>query len=128
MPVAFRKGTFLICNWLQVRKSRGRRMWPSLPGQAHTSVTQRTLVQYKSSHAGVAQLFRARPCQGRGQGLESLYPHQMRLSERKVFFCWGGRCSTNWPILFWRDTLRTLVSHCFSSTKLGKVKQICSPY
>jgi hypothetical protein len=27
-------------------------------------------------HAGVAQLFRARPCQGRGQGLESLYPHQ----------------------------------------------------
>ena len=29
------------------------------------------------SYAGVAQLFRARPCQGRGQGLESLYPHQL---------------------------------------------------
>ena len=25
--------------------------------------------------AGVAQLFRARPCQGRGQGLESPHPH-----------------------------------------------------
>ena len=25
--------------------------------------------------AGVAQLFRARPCQGRGHGLESHYPH-----------------------------------------------------
>jgi hypothetical protein len=30
-------------------------------------------------HAGVAQLFRARPCQGRGPGLESLYPHQFSL-------------------------------------------------
>lgn len=27
-------------------------------------------------YAGVAQLFRAFPCQGRGPGLESLYPHQ----------------------------------------------------
>ena len=26
-------------------------------------------------HAGLAQLFRARPCQGRGQGLESPDPH-----------------------------------------------------
>jgi hypothetical protein len=30
------------------------------------------------SYAGVAQLFRARPCQGRGQGLESPHPHQER--------------------------------------------------
>ena len=28
-----------------------------------------------SSDAGVAQLFRARPCQGRGHGLESRHPH-----------------------------------------------------
>jgi hypothetical protein len=27
-------------------------------------------------HAGVAQLFRALPCQGRGRELESLHPHQ----------------------------------------------------
>ena len=27
-------------------------------------------------YAGVAQLFRALPCQGRGQGLESPHPHQ----------------------------------------------------
>jgi hypothetical protein len=29
-------------------------------------------------HAGLAQLFRARPCQGRGQGLESPNPHHTR--------------------------------------------------
>jgi hypothetical protein len=29
-----------------------------------------------ATNAGVAQLFRARPCQGRGQGLESPHPHQ----------------------------------------------------
>jgi 8-oxo-dGTP pyrophosphatase MutT (NUDIX family) len=28
-------------------------------------------------HAGLAQLFRARPCQGRGQGLESPDPHHL---------------------------------------------------
>jgi hypothetical protein len=28
-----------------------------------------------SPHAGVAQLFRALPCQGRGRELESLHPH-----------------------------------------------------
>jgi hypothetical protein len=35
------------------------------------------LVIIQRCYAGVAQLFRARPCQGRGQGLESLYPHQL---------------------------------------------------
>lgn len=30
----------------------------------------------KHCYAGLAQLFRARPCQGRGQGLESPNPHQ----------------------------------------------------
>ena len=41
-------------------------------------------------YAGVAQLFRARPCQGRGPGLESLYPHQMlELKSRKALFCPG---------------------------------------
>ena len=29
-------------------------------------------------YAGVAQLFRALPCQGRGRELESLHPHQLK--------------------------------------------------
>lgn len=38
-------------------------------------------------HAGVAQLFRARPCQGRGQGLESPHPHHEKSrSLRPAFF------------------------------------------
>ncbi len=38
-------------------------------------------------HAGVAQLFRARPCQGRGPELESLYPHHeiMKRDRRGLF-------------------------------------------
>ena len=37
-----------------------------------------TLTVYNSSLlAGLAQLFRARPCQGRGRELESLNPHQL---------------------------------------------------
>jgi hypothetical protein len=38
-------------------------------------------------YAGVAQLFRALPCQGRGQELESPYPHQIKmLSIRWAFY------------------------------------------
>ncbi len=40
------------------------------------------------SYAGLAQLFRARPCQGRGQGLESPDPHQIDHTGRfGVLFC-----------------------------------------
>lgn len=35
-------------------------------------------------YAGLAQLFRARPCQGRGQGLESPDPHHFRITDKKV--------------------------------------------
>lgn len=31
--------------------------------------------------AGVAQLFRARPCQGRGHGLESRHPHHFQITD-----------------------------------------------
>ncbi len=42
-------------------------------------------------HAGVAQLFRARPCQGRGQGLESPHPHQIKFRPRGRIFIWDDR-------------------------------------
>ena len=32
----------------------------------------------RKNYAGVAQLFRALPCQGRGRELESLHPHHLK--------------------------------------------------
>jgi hypothetical protein len=37
-------------------------------------------------YAGLAQLFRARPCQGRGHGLESRDPHQKMW--RVLYYSW----------------------------------------
>ena len=48
----------------------------SLPGQGSNLFTNSTFVKISVIYAGVAQLFRALPCQGRGHELESRHPHQ----------------------------------------------------
>lgn len=59
----------------------------SLPGQGKTA--RLTFVHFKTQYAGVAQLFRARPCQGRGQGLESPHPHQRKSPDENLGFFFG---------------------------------------
>ena len=46
----------------------------------------------RNGHAGLAQLFRARPCQGRGQGLESPDPHQFALLDPTGSFLFANAC------------------------------------
>ena len=78
-----------------------------------------TIILQVANYAGVAQLFRALPCQGRGRELESLHPHQnwtkLHRRARERLFCLGnyGFAQQN-PSVFLGGELRFEHAHaCF---------------
>ena len=73
----------------------------TVPCRAKCALRKYYTVPYNifTTYAGLAQLFRARPCQGRGQGLESPDPHHEKSrSNRTGFFRGHGVVdSSTWP-------------------------------
>ena len=72
----------------------------TVPCRAKCALRKYYTVPYNifTTYAGLAQLFRARPCQGRGQGLESPDPHHIKSLTKVRLFIWSGvRDSNAWP-------------------------------